>query len=52
MNKEEKNLSKKDKEYIKRLYKNGKIPLHKESDILSTDKIELNDEEKREMLKK
>ncbi len=50
MNKSKNNLNKKDKEYIERLYNDGEILLHKESDILSIDNIELSDEEKREML--
>ena len=50
MNKSKNNLNKKDKEYIERLYNDGEIFLHKESDILSADNIELSEEEKREML--
>jgi len=50
MKNKQKNLNKRDKEYIQELYESGKISLHKESDILSTDNIKLNDEEKKEML--
>jgi hypothetical protein len=49
MKKSKDNLSNKDREYIEGLYRQSIVPLHKENDILNTNKIELSDEEKREM---